>query len=390
MAIRIWPFGSETSSDGLVDAPAGADAYAGVLEALPEPLMVIRAEPHSAERRITFANAAARDFFRLGQDSPMLVAAIRRPEVLEVVETSLMDGQAGEAEFESQDRLLRAFSRPLPSSDGARETVLLLRDETDARRSERMRADFLANASHELRTPLASVKGFIETLRGHAKDDPAAREKFLAIMANQTERMGRLIEDLMSLSRIELNEHVAPQGKVEAGLVAGDVVDAVAPMAMKSGVRIDLAADAHCAIDGDRDQILQVIQNLVDNALKYSPSGTTVAVEVLGDRAEDEVLVQIDSERTRLPLTPSPHAPEQRYVIIRVSDQGPGIERDQLPRLTERFYRAPGQKSGERNGTGLGLAIVKHIVNRHRGGLAVESAPGRGATFIVHLPMRSS
>jgi two-component system phosphate regulon sensor histidine kinase PhoR len=177
---------------------------------------------------------------------------------------------------------------------------------------------------------------------------------------------------------------------VETALVAGDVVDAVAPMAMKSGVRIDLVADNTCAIEGDRDQILQVIQNLVDNALKYSPSGTTVVVEVLGDRSEDEALAQIDPERTRLPLTPSPHSPDQRYVIVRVSDRGPGIDRDQLPRLTERFYRAPGQKSGERTGTGLGLAIVKHIVNRHRGGLAVESAPGKGATFIVHLPMRAA
>jgi two-component system phosphate regulon sensor histidine kinase PhoR len=321
----------------------------------------------------------------------MLVAAIRRPEVLDMVEASLATGEPGEAPFESQDRLLRAFSRPLAGRNGAaRETVLLLRDETDARRSERMRADFLANASHELRTPLASVKGFIETLRGHAKDDPAARDKFLGIMANQAERMGRLIDDLMSLSRIELNEHVRPEGKVEVALVAGDVVDAVAPMAMKSGVRIDLVADNNCAIEGDRDQILQVIQNLVDNALKYSPSGTSVVVEVLGDRSEDEALAPIDSERTRLPLTPSPHSPDQRYVIVRVSDRGPGIDRDQLPRLTERFYRAPGQKSGERTGTGLGLAIVKHIVNRHRGGLAVESAPGKGATFIVHLPMRTA
>jgi two-component system phosphate regulon sensor histidine kinase PhoR len=282
----------------------------------------------------------------------------------------------------------RVFCRPLPASNGERETVVTVRDETDARRSERMRADFLANASHELRTPLASVKGFIETLQNHAKDDPGAREKFLAIMANQTERMGRLIEDLMSLSRIELNEHVPPEGKVETALVAGDVVDAVAPMAAKAGVRIELLTDGPTAIEGDRDQIVQVIQNLVDNALKYSPAGATVTVEVLGDRGEDQVLAELDAERTRLPLTAAPHAPGQRFVIVRVSDQGPGIARDQLPRLTERFYRAPGQKSGEGSGTGLGLAIVKHIVNRHRGGLAVESAPGRGATFTVHLPAR--
>ena len=160
-------------------------------------------------------------------------------------------------------------------------------------------------------------------------------------------------------------------------------------MAAKSGVRIDLTIDGACSVGGDRDQIVQVIQNLVDNALKYSAAGSTVEVQVLGGRTAEEALTPLDPERTRLPLNLPEHGVDQRFVVIRVSDHGPGIERDQLPRLTERFYRAPGQKSGERNGTGLGLAIVKHIVNRHRGGLAVESAPGRGATFTVFLPLRT-
>ncbi|HET9161052.1 MAG TPA: ATP-binding protein [Caulobacteraceae bacterium] len=388
--IRLWPFGGEPSPGAAGEPDPSQSRFGQVLEALPEPLMVVRAEARSPERWITFANGPARAFFRLGGERQLLVGAIRRPEVLEMVEESLASGTPGEAAFESQERMLRAFSRPLPASeDEARETVLVVRDETDARRSERMRADFLANASHELRTPLASVKGFIETLRGHAKDDAGARDKFLAIMAAQAERMGRLIEDLMSLSRIELNEHIPPGGKVDTAQVAGDVVDAVGPMAAKSGVRIELVAEGNCAIEGDRDQVQQVIQNLVDNALKYSPAGATVTVEVLGERSENEALAPIDAERTRLPLTQAAHDPDQKFVIVRVSDQGPGIARDQLPRLTERFYRAPGQKTGERSGTGLGLAIVKHIVKRHRGGLAVESAPGKGATFIVQLPMRA-
>jgi two-component system phosphate regulon sensor histidine kinase PhoR len=386
--MRLWPFGAENPGETPSDGEAEAARLTVVLEALAEPLMVVRAGVRPGERRIVFANAAARDFFALGEGSPMLVAAVRRPEVLAMIEASLAGGEAGEAALESQDRLLRVFSRPLPALGEVRETVVTVRDETDARRSERMRADFLANASHELRTPLASVKGFIETLQNHAKDDPGAREKFLAIMANQTARMGRLIDDLMSLSRIELNEHVPPEGKVETALVAGDVVDAVAPLAAKAGVRIELLTDGPTAIEGDRDQIVQVIQNLVDNALKYSPAGASVTVEVLGGRTEEAVMAELDAERTRLPLTAPPHVPDQRFVMVRVSDRGPGIARDQLPRLTERFYRAPGQKSGEGGGTGLGLAIVKHIVNRHRGGLAVESAPGRGATFTVHLPAR--
>jgi two-component system, OmpR family, phosphate regulon sensor histidine kinase PhoR len=387
--IRIWPFTSEQTAAKVIEPPADAGSYAAILQALPEPLLVIRAEPGSAERRISFANAAARDFFRIGEDGGMLVAAIRRPEVLDLVEASLAEDKPGEAPFESQERLLRAFSRPLPSKDdAAREVVLMIRDETDARRSERMRADFLANASHELKTPLASVKGFIETLRGHARDDPASRDKFLAIMAAQAERMGRLIEDLMSLSRIELNEHVPPEGKVETALVAGDVVDALAPLAAKSGVKIDLLALGDSAIEGDRDQVMQVIQNLVDNALKYSAAGGVVTVEVLGDQSAEAAQAQRDPDRTRMPLTTPEHVADHRYVVVRVSDHGPGIARDQLPRLTERFYRAPGQKSGEAAGTGLGLAIVKHIVNRHHGGLAVESAPGKGASFTVFLPAR--
>src|SRR5581483_9223082 len=170
----------------------------------------------------------------------------------------------------AQDRFWRVLTRPLESgADGARRALLVLRDETDSRRNERMRADFLANASHELRTPLASLAGFIETLRGHAKDDPVARERFLGVMAAQAGRMARLIDDLMSLSRIELNEHIAPDGRVDVALATLDVVDALAPLAAENGVKLDykLAERGKAMVIGDRDQILQVAQNLIDNAL---------------------------------------------------------------------------------------------------------------------------
>lgn len=352
--------------------------------------MVVAAETADGHRRIVLANAAARAAFRLSGDAPMLVAAIRRPELLEIVDAGLISEEPGEAVFELDERMLHAFVRPLDrSADGHLQVLLSVRDETDARRNERMRADFLANASHELRTPLASMTGFIETLRGHAKDDPEAQDRFLGIMAVQADRMGRLIADLMSLSRIELNEHVPPEGDADLAGVAADVIDAVAPLAQAAKVRIELTSpsDGSALVPGDRDQLVQVVQNMVDNALKYSPAGGVVGVEIAPRLSADQAVEARGPAAARLSLLTPSHAPNALYVAVSVSDQGPGIEREHLPRLTERFYRAPGQKSGERSGTGLGLAIVKHILNRHRGGLAVESAPGRGARFIAYLPM---
>jgi two-component system phosphate regulon sensor histidine kinase PhoR len=263
--------------------------------------------------------------------------------------------------------------------------LLWLRDETDARRAERMRADFLANASHELRTPLASLAGYIETLRGHARDDPAARDHFLSIMHVQADRMARLIDDLLSLSRIELNEHVPPAGEVDLAAAAADVISALAPQIEERQVKIDFAPPrAGVTVEGDRDQIVQVIQNLVDNAVKYTPSGGTVHVELTPGQTLDSMTApRLDGAGRQSLLMPDRDG-ASRYVAIRVTDEGPGIARQHLPRLSERFYRVEGQKGG---GTGLGLAIVKHVVNRHRGGLTVESAEGGGTTFSVYLPV---
>jgi two-component system phosphate regulon sensor histidine kinase PhoR len=284
-----------------------------------------------------------------------------------------------------QPRYWRAFARPLDlTHDGQRTLVVVLRDETDARRTERMRADFLANASHELRTPLASLAGFIETLRTHARDDAEARERFLEIMAEQANRMARLVDDLLSLSRIELNEHIPPAGKVDLARTVEDVSDALRPVTAARGVSIvtEVAAGPTSVI-GDRDQLVQVIQNLVDNAVKYTGRGGQVRVQ-LAAAANSEAARAPSRSGIGLSLL-SPDASEARaYVVLRVTDQGPGIARQHLPRLSERFYRVEGQRTG---GTGLGLAIVKHVVNRHRGGLIVESAEGEGATFSVYLPM---
>jgi two-component system phosphate regulon sensor histidine kinase PhoR len=369
-------------------------AFAKMVESLPDPVLVVAAQnpDDSADRRLVFANAAARELLRIQTEGGPLVSAIRHPRVLEAVDESLFGGLNGEAAWETggaQDRFWRVLTRPLEEApDGARLALLVLRDETDSRRNERMRADFLANASHELRTPLASLAGFIETLRGHARDDAVARERFLGVMAAQAARMARLIDDLMSLSRIELNEHIAPEGRLDVVLAVLDVIDAMAPLASERGVKLAprLVERGVANIVGDRDQILQVAQNLIDNAAKYSPPGGVVDIEVVAGLTAEAAVAPIRPGAARLSLLSPDLVGGERFVALRVTDQGPGIAREHLPRLSERFYRVEGQKSGERLGTGLGLAIVKHITNRHRGGLAIESIEGQGTTFTAYLP----
>ena len=376
-------------------APAAAAIpYAAILEDLENPVLVIEAgEPYEVTgHRLVFANAAARELFRIFRPDSRLITAIRNPQVVELVDEALFGGVGGHATFEtgaSQDRSWIAVTRPLGTTPwGASLALLTLCDQTDLRRAERMRADFLANASHELRTPLASLSGFIETLRGPARDDADAREKFLGIMHVQAERMSRLIDDLMSLSRIELNEHIAPQGRVDLAGAVTDVTDALMPVVTAKGVTFDWDSPPRDAVvvEGDRDQIVQVIQNLVDNAVKYTPAGGVVRIEVSGP-ADGDPPPPRDPEATRLALLTPEHRAGETYGLLRVIDQGPGMPRDALPRLTERFYRVEGQKSGERFGTGLGLAIVKHILKRHNSGVAAETVQGRGSTFSVWLPL---
>ena len=385
--------------DGLREAAVRAGEpppFASLINALPDPILAISAtEPDDlTSRRYVFANAAAQELLRLDRGEGLLVNAIRDPDVLEAVDRALFAGSDAECVFETggvQARTLRTYARPLGLAlDGRRLAVLMFRDETQMRQVERTRADFLANASHELRTPLASLTGFIETLRGHAKDDPIARDRFLSIMEAQAGRMARLVEDLMSLSRIELGEHIAPGDQVDLAACVRDVLDASAPIAERCGVklRIKLPRKGAAVAPGDRDQLLQVIQNLVDNAMKYSPVGATVEVTLQAGLSPEAASAPYRPGVNRVSLL-APDVPVAAYAALRVSDSGVGMPREHLPRLTERFYRVEGQKSGERSGSGLGLAIVKHIVNRHRGGMTVESAAGVGTTFTVYIPMQT-
>ncbi|HXA71264.1 MAG TPA: ATP-binding protein, partial [Stellaceae bacterium] len=298
-------------------------------------------------------------------------AALRVPAVLEATDAVLAGGAGRTVEVDLPglvERHLSAQVGPLrpPTSAGAA-AVVTLTDITGMKRSERMRQDFVANASHELRTPLATLLGFIETLRGPARDDNAARERFLSIMAEQASRMARLVDDLLSLSRIELNEHLAPKERVDLRRVLIAVADGLEQRAAKRQMRIDVALpDSLPDVVGDPDEIVQVFQNLIDNAIKYGRSGT--AVEVTAGASPRRLAGALAAE-------------------VAIRDHGEGILAEQIPRLTERFYRVDPARSRELGGTGLGLAIVKHIVNHHRGLLEIESELGQGSVFTVHLPI---
>ncbi|MET0274617.1 MAG: ATP-binding protein [Phenylobacterium sp.] len=377
---------------GSAERAQEAPPYPVLMDALPDPILVVSAgEPQDlTSRRYIYANAAARELLRISRGGGLLVGATRDPGVLAAAETALYGGEDAQALHETggvQARTFRAHARPLGEGpNGRRLAILVFRDETEFHRLERTRVDFLANASHELRTPLASLTGFIETLRGHARDDATARDRFLGIMQAQADRMRRLIDDLLALSRIELNEHIAPSDEVDLAVAVLDVMDAAAPLARERGVSLKpVLPTGGVRVTGDRLQIVQVIHNLVENALKYSAVGASVRVAVEPDLTPELAAAGLRPDLPRMALL-TPDHPRGSYAALRVSDDGAGIERENLPRLTERFYRVEGQKSGERQGTGLGLAIVKHIANRHRGGLAVESAPGQGTTFTVYFP----
>jgi len=365
---------------------------ATLVEALPDPILVVAGARRDdlSGLRFVLANAAARELLRITVEEGLLLSAIRDPDVLAAVDRALFDTLDADCAFETtgaQTRGFRVRARPLDVAwPGLSAALVTFHDETDVRRVERTRVDFLANASHELRTPLASLSGFIETLRGHARDDPTAREKFLGIMQAQADRMARLVADLTSLSRIELDEHVPPRGVVDLGLVVGEVVEATAPLGPSRDVQLQWDAPAGpVMIRAERDQTVQVVQNLLDNALKYSPPGGDVRIE-LAIGLSDTAAASAPDRMPRISLVaPDPSA--EAYAVLRVFDQGPGIARQNLPRLSERFYRVGGQKSSDKAGTGLGLAIVKHIMNRHRGGLSVASAEGEGSIFTVYFPM---
>jgi two-component system, OmpR family, phosphate regulon sensor histidine kinase PhoR len=352
--------GTPQRGDAVIDALLGG---------LPDP--VIALDLRGAVVALNAQAVAITPALRRGEP---LSLGLRNPEVLEAVRRASTSGGVQSVEFfvrVPMERWYDATVRPIQLAADATaipRTILLMtfRDLTPLHRVEEMRADFVANASHELRTPLAALSGFIETLRGSARDDPAARDRFLAIMQAQATRMARLIDDLLSLSRIELSAHLRPDKEVDLVSIIRQVADGLQVLASDRDVevRVMLPPD-RVAVRGDRDEVLRVLENLVENALKYAASGKRVDIT--------------------LSTTEGSGAP--REALIAVRDYGPGIAPEHLPRLTERFYRVDVAESRAQGGTGLGLALVKHILNRHGGRLAIESVPGQGATFTVHLPL---
>jgi two-component system phosphate regulon sensor histidine kinase PhoR len=332
-----------------------------IVERLPDPLIVL-----AADRSVLRANSAAATM--LGADLP---AVLRHPVLRAAIDRAFTQASPHSVELSlpaPMAREVQATVVPMdpPLADGGR-AVVVLSDRSRERAIERMRADFAANASHELRTPLASLIGFIDTLRGPAKDDPPAQQRFLDIMAEQAARMTRLIDDMLSLSRVELMEHQAPADRVDLVALLHRQVAGFEPRLTERRVTLDASLPPGLPpVLADADQLAQVAQNLLDNALKYGRDDGTIRVVV--------------------ELARGARWPARAGVVMSVADQGQGIPREHLPRLTERFYRVDKGRSRAVGGTGLGLAIVKHIVNRHRGLLSIESEDGVGTTVSVWLP----
>lgn len=348
-----------------VSSARSTSAMHVLAEALPDPVILL-----TQDGQVLFCNAPARDLFASLREGIHISSVIRTPEFLDAVSSAPKRGRAVTVTYAERvpvGRRMAVTVAPLTRGfehDG--NILVLLHDMTEGERINQMRADFIANASHELRTPLASLRGFIETLQSTAKDDSGARERFLPIMVEQASRMTRLIEALLSLSRVEMNAHVAPSDLVDLNDILGQAADTLEPLAGDTGTQLEFARfPGPAMVLGDRDELLQVLQNLVQNALKYGKPGGHVRVEAKH--------------------IPSLSRQGSGRYAISVVDDGPGIPPEHLPRLTERFYRVDVASSREKGGTGLGLAIVKHILNRHRGELTISSEPGNGSTFTVML-----
>jgi two-component system phosphate regulon sensor histidine kinase PhoR len=338
---------------------ASAAEDRALVERLPDPLMKL-----DAAGNLVWRNDSAVAAF--GTET---AALLRHP----ALRTALGDGAKTGTPVRTSLTMAVPVPRDLdvtviPVGEGV---YVLVTDRTHERALEKMRADFVANSSHELRTPLASLIGFIETLRGPAADDPEAQQRFLGIMAEQAARMQRVIADLLSLSRIEISEHQPPEELLNLRPLLERIVAGMEPMLQENGTRLEVALPPDLpAVPADADQLAQVFTNLLDNAIKYGKRGG--CIKLVAARAGTDARFEANG------------------ILVSVADDGMGIPREHIPRLTERFYRVDKGRSRAVGGTGLGLAIVKHVISRHRGRLVIDSTEGRGTTFTVWLPARAA
>lgn len=385
------PVGKTSSSKS--GKKATRRARQSLIDALNQPALII-----DGAGQLVAYNEDAAHIFSLPAVRPGLSASsLRHPELLAHVDRVLTDGGQATCEIARSREPDQTWLVTITALDehkvGARAALVVMTDQAPVRRAERARADFLANASHELRTPLTSVSGFLETMQGPARDDPASWPRFIQIMADQTSHMKHLITDLLSLSRIELSEHQAPTTRIELVGTARDMLEALNQLAgSKNQTILFDAREDEIAVIAAEGEMRQVIQNLVGNALKFAPDGSEI--EVTMGRSRDLDAAEAFASRNwtgagrATLLSPSATLDKGNGGVawLRVRDHGPGIARDYLPRLGERFYRVDSSRGGPVEGTGLGLAIVKHIMAHHRGGMAVESVEGEGTAFSVWLP----
>ncbi|HXV29400.1 MAG TPA: phosphate regulon sensor histidine kinase PhoR [Sinorhizobium sp.] len=358
---RSAPSDRPATAAATTSVEEGRDPLIPVLNALDMPVLVI-----AADETVLFQNIAAEKAFGTIPPESYLSARVRSPGILDMVRETIATGKVNQ--IEHAERLpadavyvVRVAPADIGDGDSSRRVFLVTyRDISQARRIDRMRSDFIANASHELRTPLASLRGFIETLQGPARGDPKAQEKFFGIMHEQVTRMSRLVDDLLSLSRLELKSHIAPDDAVDLVPLLGHVRDSLVPLASELDVTISLdVPDTPVVVQGDRDELIEVFENLIENACKYGQDGRKVDVRLTGGaRGQAEVTV---------------------------TDYGPGIPAEHVPRITERFYRVNVEASRSKKGTGLGLAIAKHILTRHRARLLIHSELGKGTVFTVRF-----
>ncbi len=334
-----------------------------LLCAVPIPLVLIGANEY-----IEYANDPAIELLGSGLQGRHFSSVLRQPALLEAIETALSSRKSSKSHYQSNVGDQVALYDVTCAQAGESKVLVSFEDVSPLHEAGQMRSDFVANVSHELRSPLTALLGFIETLRGPAKDDSVARDRFLEIMEREASRMTRLVRDLLTLSRVESEERVRPSKTIDVAQVLKTCIQTLKPLAAGRNVTLCLHGNDQekSSVQGDADQLQQVFINLIENSIKYG-----------GPKGNVSVSIQY-----------SPHEPGLRgpAVHIEVADNGEGIAQIHIPRLTERFYRIDSHRSREMGGTGLGLAIVKHIVSRHRGRLKIASTKGKGSTFTVILP----